>query len=542
MVRNCQRKVTDYRILLQDTGEPLLRQSWPPTAEGLKEATVRDFRALPVDVYYYCINAACGIYHPSKVYHQMGDNIDMFQETGTWKIVESIQRMTKAGLDPLAIIIEGCHEAGKDVSLGVRMNDLHDRLYDRTLREPARPPKGYREPGWYYMSQFKKDHPEYLQGNPDKPGSEGDRKYWQAIALNYALAPVRQKIYGLIEETVNVYNTDAITLDFLRAPFFFADCEAYGQRHLMTDFVKRVRTCVKEAGEHRGRPIIMMARVPDTIEMGLRIGLDIEAWLKDGLLDAVIISGGYCPFETPWDEITCLGKKAGIPAIACFSFGPLTGMPDLYTHDKQKLFEQKLRAAALRAYEQGIQGFQFWNFFYMMEYYRLIQNEPGRGRGYEFTKELRDIHVLKNYTKTYELSRSLQGLIAAVYGNASWCGQVPASVAVSSDGLGHTFTFDVCDDLESVERQVKVTLWLQVIDLGVEDELEVLWNGRKVDFNLEGYRMTTYNLGEVSIPLNKDDVKKGENRLTLRLLKRPVNLDQFITLNWGLLTIEPVAR
>lgn len=56
----------------------------------------------------------------------------------------------------------------------------------------------------------------------------------------------------------------------------------------------------------------------------------------------------------------------------------------------------------------------------------------------------------------------------------------------------------------------------------------------KTDWNRKG----SLNLGDVSLDLAHGDVKEGENRLSLRLLKRPANLDHFITLTYALLHVD----
>ncbi len=92
-----------------------------------------------------------------------------------------------------------------------------------------------------------------------------------------------------------------------------------------------------------------------------------------------------------------------------------------------------------------------------------------------------------------------------------------------------------------VPPEAKVTLWLQLIDLWHEHELALSWNGawRTVDLEKDWHRKGSSNVGEMSFSLRPQDVKTGDNLLSLKLLKRPANLDHFITLNWVLLHIDP---
>ena len=291
------RPVEEYRLLFHDEGEPPLRQAWPPTAAGLKEAVVRDVAGLPLDALSYGINAACGAYHPSPVLGAMGEGVSLLKDTGTWTIVEGMRRLAAQGLDPTALVVEACHESGLDVVLRVRMNDLHDIFHHEEYSRPDHPPKVPREPAWYYYSQYKQEHHELLLGDPAPMPRH--RAQVEAYAFNYALAPVRQRMRAFVEETANRYDLDALLLDFMRWPYLFRYEEAYGQRHLFTEYLGRLRSAVREAAARRGRPIHFLVRVPDTLELAVRMGLDLRTWLAEGLVDLVVIGAGYNPFDLP---------------------------------------------------------------------------------------------------------------------------------------------------------------------------------------------------------------------------------------------------
>ena len=64
----------DYRVILQDIGDPLTRMSWPPSPEKLVEASVGPLRDSAIDVYAYGIHHAGGTTHCSKVYPVVGDD------------------------------------------------------------------------------------------------------------------------------------------------------------------------------------------------------------------------------------------------------------------------------------------------------------------------------------------------------------------------------------------------------------------------------------------------------------------------------------
>ena len=58
----------------------------------------------------------------------------------------------------------------------------------------------------------------------------------------------------------------------------------------MTDLVRRVRSMADDVGQQRGRPLLLAARTPFTVEDARFIGLDLENWLAEDLID-ILISG-----------------------------------------------------------------------------------------------------------------------------------------------------------------------------------------------------------------------------------------------------------
>ena len=77
----------------------------------------------------------------------------------------------------------------------------------------------------------------------------------------------------------------------------------------MTDLVRRIRRMTEEVGQRRGRPILVAMRLPDSVPYCRAIGLDIERWLADDLLD-LLIPAGYLQLS-PWETSVELGHRYG---------------------------------------------------------------------------------------------------------------------------------------------------------------------------------------------------------------------------------------
>ena len=244
------------------------------------------------------------------------------------KVGEFIDRELSArlveeyGRDSLQIQTDFCHQKGIEAFWSLRMNDTHDSY-----------PAGARR--WLRgLAAFKREHPEYCMGE------EGDwekhygtsRQCW--ASLDFSIPEVREYTYSLIAEVAPSYDVDGIELDFLRDPQYFRptlDLLPVEPHHVevMTDLVRRVRKLVDEVSDQRGRPLLLAARIPYSVEDSIFIGLDVEQWLREDLID-ILIPGGI--FESRLTEsfapIIQLGHAHDLPVYPCIDWGldPL-GLP-----------------------------------------------------------------------------------------------------------------------------------------------------------------------------------------------------------------------
>ena len=117
---------------------------------------------------------------------------------------------------------------------------------------------------------------------------------------------------------------NGIDLDWLRHPIHFPETvrgAAATQKSidLLTGLVREIRNRIAKVERDRGRVILLATRVPLTVEQGRYMGTDIEAWMKEGLVDFVTLGGGYVPFSMPTAEIAALGRQYDVPVYPCVS-------------------------------------------------------------------------------------------------------------------------------------------------------------------------------------------------------------------------------
>jgi len=248
------------------------------------------------------------------------------------------------GADALQIMVEFCHENRIECFWSMRMNDIHDS-YKAWYAQ-------------YIFPQLKKDHPEWLMGSRNKPPPRG--RMWSAV--DYGRAEVRDLAYRFIEEVCENYEVDGVELDFFRQLTYFRR-PAMGEdanqedRDKMTGLMRRVREMTERVGLKRGRPILVAVHVPDSVGYCRAVGLDLERWLADDLVDLLVASGDFR--LSPWEAAVELGRKHGVPVFACLSNA---AMRDVEAR-KVRMSLACWRARALHAWAAGADGMYVFNFF-----------------------------------------------------------------------------------------------------------------------------------------------------------------------------------
>jgi hypothetical protein len=251
----------------------------------------------------------------------------------------------RKGIDPLKVMTDFAHENSMELFWSFRVNDTHDG--SRTDYGPI----------MFRANRLKQQHPEWLIGSKDKPPRYGS---WSAV--DFSVPEVRDLAFRFCEEVGQNYDVDGIEMDFFRHAFFFkcsgagkpCGAEELGQ---MTALVRRIRERMEELGRKRNRPLLLAVRVPDSVEYCRFIGLDLEAWLKEGLVD-LLITTGYIQLN-PWEYSVALGHKYGVKVY------PSLDESRVRDESARQLRESlpTYRGRALNVWAAGADGVYLFNFF-----------------------------------------------------------------------------------------------------------------------------------------------------------------------------------
>jgi len=240
--------------------------------------------------------------------------------------------------DPRAVLVDAAHKAGMEIFASLRMNDIHCSSNGRVRPQKRERPElliGEAFAFSPYPHLLEGEEPQYEAGYP----LSVMQAFW--AGFDYARPEVRELRRARVEELARNYDFDGIELDFFRHPLFFKPGEERENLEAMTDLVRNMRADLIRVGAERGRPCLLAARVPDTLEMSRRTGLDVQTWLEEGLLDMLMIAGGYMPFSPRIKELIDLAHLHDIPAY------PSVDVDAWYSEEEKKFNKPAPHATAL---------------------------------------------------------------------------------------------------------------------------------------------------------------------------------------------------
>ena len=255
-----------------------------------------------VDTFVWSIGDTHQLSYDTKVgerFHEYGvESTGQLEAAWCWRWWRNLKDLIESGFDPPRMIVDRARDLGMETFASLRMNDSHDAFMPSLA------------------SRLKKEHPEWLIGEPGRDYGERTRptfpewlaskprnlvEWWRRRALNYAVPEVRAYILSIVDE-ITEYGFDGVELDFMTFPYIFRLGEERQHMDLLTRMVRDIRELVDRKAEDRGKPGLLMTRVPARIDRCQEIGVDVETWIKDGLVDMLSIGRSYIPFSIPTEE------------------------------------------------------------------------------------------------------------------------------------------------------------------------------------------------------------------------------------------------
>lgn len=447
------------RIIFNNDGNEPVYFCRETTAKELLKSRTTPLAGSQVDSIFYCTwSSGFGLFtHRTKVGQVFNTREAMFAPNRA-------EEFLAAGIDPLEVMAKFAHQHDLELFWSMRMNDTHDG---------AGADYG---PVMFRANKLKQEHPDWLIG------SKGQRpKYGAWSAVDYGVAEIRELVFRYCEEVAQNYEVNGIELDCFRHAFFF-QCSGKGapcgemERNQMTGLLRRIQAMTEEVGRKRKRPILLAVRVPDSVEYCKRIGLDLEKWLADGLVDLLIV-GGYTQLN-PWQYSVQLGHKYGVKVY------PSLDEPRVRDEAARKLRASPAtyRGRAMNVWDAGADGVYLFNFF-----------DPFS----PLWRELGDPTVLRQRDRNYFASVRGVGVMPVPHRPFLHVPTLnPASPIAVAPGKPARVEFPIGEDFSRIGSGARVTLRLQFKNLRAAPDVRPHLNGQPLpqgqilddwlEFNLTG--------------------------------------------------------
>ena len=257
-------------------------------------------------------------------------------------------KFAEKGMDGLGLAARFCRDKRLGIIASLRMNDTHDSYTPRLF------------------SDWKRNHPECLFSSKERP-----TRFCSWSALDYSRPEVRAYTLGYVREIVENYDVDGVLYDFCRHSQLFRSVADGGtasadELALMNGLVRDLRKMTREVAGRRGRELVTIIRTPDSAAYCKAIGMDIESWLSEGLLDAWIGSS-YFHLE-PWADSVALAHRHGVKFFAAMDESRMTAdnIGRSYTVDPKiidgRIGEASYMARFSAAAAAGCDGLHVFNF------------------------------------------------------------------------------------------------------------------------------------------------------------------------------------
>ena len=478
----------------------ILHESKPPLSlNHLRNRMIDTYKHTPLTTFLWCVGGHEVYDYETEIGERIGDGYKDPDESTKIRAANLKSLIEDCG-GPVTGLSKLCHEAGIKFFPSVRMNEH----YDIDVNSPK-------------YGRFRRERPDLLIGRPREKLKKGTLEHGIRTGLNFAFPEVRDHMLSIISELVEKFDVDGIELDWFRHPAFFRVEEAYDNRHLATDLIKKVKDKIDYVIKTTGRDVKLAVRVPPTLRDSARIGLDVKEWINKYLVDVVIAGGGFIPYSTPIDEFVDAAKNTDIKILGSLE------------HLRPAVTEQSVIGIVDRHIGKGAHGIYFFNYFHKSNSWKK-----------NVFSSINDAEYRLSKPKTIEFDSNVRLTFSEQH-------EAPFRYAIPDVQLPITLEADKENKLDKLYLPIDVNsnlpksqwkLKLGFINYQAEDELEFFINKKSVEtsdinINFGGWgrlewtdfknrlQWKQYLFPQVIIK-NNGYLSKGHNLIEMRLIKETV--------------------
>ncbi len=480
----------------------------PPMGEKRYVEPIDELVDLGIDTITYAVGDCSVLLYATEAGERWGHNVDLTGHDIWWRAAHNLRLIIDSGVDPLMLVCEHAQMRGFQFLPSLLLNMLHtppDRVTNCRV------------------ANFTTEHPQWQVGpEPDFPEAEHD----QPNRLSYAVPQVRANRLAVIKELVNKYPCDGIELNMYDYAPFIARREVEEHTATLTEWMRDIRKTCDDASAEQGRSKRLVVRTGSTVAGNKAMGMDLETWVRDGIVDAVLamqVVGGFDSDTTGLREIVAAAQTKNVKVLA-----------GIEAANQPEFTVELNRAAATNAYAAGAKGVLFHTYYPMPGRYPYDNDATGRIRF------MGHPDLLAQQDKTFRVSVTKRAGSANSYGLSE---QLPQ--ALTHGEAGEPIRLEVSDDVVGMARLGQLwrcELKVMLQHLAYEDQVRLLWNDqeipesqwRKADWTYQVRPRPEYAVNGYRLHVDLKEIDhlpcSGVNTVQVEVLKKDPQLIHAITI------------
>ena len=298
-IAQTKKTTVDFGVVFNEDGDFAFLSPDPIKAKQLLELNVAAHAALGINTYTFSIGAGSDVlYYNTKVASPYGWRQTSYElKDSNWAArIRSARSCIAAGMNAVMVAGLEAKRNGMRFIPNLRMNDSHFMT----------DPYNYPLTGKFWM-----ENGEQLRLGKSPLAFSKD----YGNLFDYSHKEVRDFRFAVFEEAILLHQDiiDGFELDFNRVQVFFPREKNEEGTKLMTALLRKMRNRLNLLAKQKGRPMHLFVRVPPSTAACNLAGLDIQTWIKEGLVDLVTPSQLMTlAHDMPIQDMIELGKQHGV--------------------------------------------------------------------------------------------------------------------------------------------------------------------------------------------------------------------------------------
>lgn len=337
----------NHELLILATSQTPYQSYREPLGEAQTIGLVEELRGTGVDALMICPQAWRTHLWRSEIDRRWQDDAPSQKEPllecdlkYAEKAYFRLRRHMLDGGDPVALTVKTARQCGIAPLFSYRMNDHH---FTNNPNTPTH-------------SRFWREHPQYWLHPKGGP-------------YNYLEPEVRAHLQQVIFELLDKHDVEGFECDFMRSAWYFPRGRESEGAPLLTQWLRELRQKLDALGNARGKRLALGVRLPLNPEICRELGLDIETWIHEGLVDMLNASPSFrLSQEVGIEAYRKLGDTFSLYGELHFVSHPGETFGGYRTSINRLTNPELYRSTALSFLERGADGVSLFNFSYTRDH------------------------------------------------------------------------------------------------------------------------------------------------------------------------------